>query len=165
VLAALVASGIPAPRWTFEGFLPRRGRERSSRLARVAADERATVLFEAPARTAATLRDLVAACGADRRAALCRELTKRYEEVRRGSLEDLAASAEARPPKGEVTLVVAGAAAGSERQDTLVDLAEGRQQVQVLVDAGMPRSAAARDVAATTGLPRRALFDRPDGSS
>jgi 16S rRNA (cytidine1402-2'-O)-methyltransferase len=78
VLAALVGSGIPAPRWTFEGFLPRRGRERTMRLARIGASDRATVLFEAPARTAATLRDLAAACGEDRRAALCRELTKRF---------------------------------------------------------------------------------------
>ncbi len=67
VLAALVASGIPAPRWAFEGFLPRRGRERRERLARIAADDRTTVLFEAPGRTAATLRDLAGACGPDRR--------------------------------------------------------------------------------------------------
>ena len=63
MLAALVGSGIPAPRWGFEGFLPRKGRERRERLARIAADDRATVLFEAPGRTAATLRDLAAACG------------------------------------------------------------------------------------------------------
>ena len=108
VLAALVASGIPAPRWSFEGFLPRKGRERRERLARIAADERATVFFEAPGRTAGTLGDLAAACGGDRRAALCRELTKRHEEIRRGTLAELCAAIDDRPVRGEVTLVVAG---------------------------------------------------------
>lgn len=161
VLAALVASGIPAPRWTFEGFLPRRGRERTARLARIAADERASVLFEAPARSAGTLRDLSTACGHDRPAALCRELTKRFEEVRRGTLGELAADALARPPRGEVTIVVSGAdpSAAEPRQ---VSLADGRRQVQALVDGGMPRSGAAREVAASTGLPRRALFAQED---
>jgi 16S rRNA (cytidine1402-2'-O)-methyltransferase len=152
-----VASGIPAPRWTFEGFLPRRGRERTARLARIAADERAAVLFEAPARTAATLRDLAAACGDDRRAALCRELTKRFEEIRRGSLAQLAQDAQARPPKGEVTLVVAGAGAAAARP-AQVSLEEGRRQVHARVEAGLARSAAAREVAVETGLPRRDLF-------
>jgi 16S rRNA (cytidine1402-2'-O)-methyltransferase len=158
VLAALVASGIPAPRWTFEGFLPRKGRERRARLARIAADERATILFEAPARTMATLHDLSDACGADRSAALCRELTKRYEEVRRGTLGELAADAQARPPKGEVTLVIAGAL---ERMPVTEDLEAGRRRVDALVSQGLKRSAAAQRVAAETGLPRRDLFARP----
>jgi 16S rRNA (cytidine1402-2'-O)-methyltransferase len=160
VLAALVASGIPAPRWTFEGFLPRKGRERAARLARIAADERATVLFEAPARAAATLRDLASACGEDRHAALCRELTKRYEEIRRGTLAELAAGAGERPPRGEVTLVVAGAAS-TVATPTEGSLDEARQQVEALVEAGLTRSSAAREVAARTGLPRRELFAKP----
>ena len=90
VLAALVASGLPSARWTFEGFLPRRGAERKARLKRICADERTTVLFEAPGRAAATLADLAAACGDDRRAALCRELTKLHEDVWRDSLAALA---------------------------------------------------------------------------
>jgi len=161
VLAALVAAGIPAPRWSFEGFLPRKGRERTARLSRIAADERATVLFEAPARTAATLRDLADACGAERHAALCRELTKRYEEIRRAPLGELAADAAARPPRGEVTLVIAGATAASSA-DTQAGLSEGRRRVQALVAGGMARSAAAREVAASTGLPRRELFRADD---
>ena len=108
VLAALVASGLPAARWGFEGFLPRRGRERRDRLARVAGDDRATVLFEAANRAAATLRDLAAACGDHRPAALARELTKMHESVWRGGLGALAARAAAEPPRGEVTIVVAG---------------------------------------------------------
>ncbi|HET7677112.1 MAG TPA: 16S rRNA (cytidine(1402)-2'-O)-methyltransferase [Candidatus Limnocylindrales bacterium] len=163
VLTALVASGLPAPRWGFEGFLPRRGRERRERLARIAADERATVLFEAPGRAAQTLADLAAACGPARAAALCRELTKLHEEVWRGSLGELAERAERAAPRGEVTIVVAGRAAG-DPAPTLAepratgDLAAGRAEVARLVGEGMARSAAARRVAAVTGLPRRDLF-------
>jgi 16S rRNA (cytidine1402-2'-O)-methyltransferase len=155
VLAALVASGIPAPRWGFEGFLPRKGRERAERLARIAADERATVLFESPGRTAGTLRDLVATCGSERRAALARELTKLHEEVRRGSLAELADGVEATAVKGEVVIVVAGA---DEPEAGEVDLEDGRARVERLVAGGMRRSAAARMVAEETGLPRRELF-------
>jgi 16S rRNA (cytidine1402-2'-O)-methyltransferase len=157
VLAALVASAIPAPRWGFEGFLPRRGTERRARLARIASDDRATVLFESAGRTAATLRDLVAACGADRAAAVCRELTKRHEEVRRGRLGELAAWAEGRALRGEVTIVVAGADAGSVEGPS-IDLASARVRVDALVAAGMSRSSAAKHVASETGLPRRDLF-------
>ena len=160
VLAALVASGIPAPRWSFEGFLPRKGRERRVRLARIAADERATLLFESPGRTPATIRDLAAACGDDRQAALCRELTKVHEEIRRGTLAELAAEAGERPPKGEVTIVVAGAAAAARSAGMPIGLEEGRRRVEALVGSGVRRAEAARQVAAETGLPRRALFDK-----
>ena len=88
VLAALVASGVAGPRWSFEGFLPRSGRERRERIARIAADERATVLFEAPGRVAATLGDLAAACGADRparSAGSSRSSTRRSSGARSGS--------------------------------------------------------------------------------
>lgn len=176
VLAALMASGIAAPRWAFEGFLPRKGAERRERLARIAADDRATVLFEAPGRTAATLRDLVASCGPERPAALCRELTKLHEEVRRGRLAELAAGAAAEPPRGEVTIVVAGGSGGSGGSGgdggdggdgppsgaAPVALAEGRARVAELVAQGSSRSDAARHVARETGLPRRELF-RDDG--
>ncbi len=162
VLAALVASGIPAPRWSFEGFLPRKGRERRERLARIAADERASVLFEAAGRTAGTLRDLAAACGGDRPAALCRELTKRHEEVRRGSLAELVEDADGRPVRGEVTLVVAGRGplveAVASDADRGIDLAAARRRVAALVAGGLRRSEAARQVASETGLPRRELF-------
>jgi 16S rRNA (cytidine1402-2'-O)-methyltransferase len=161
VLAALVASVIPAPRWGFEGFLPRRGTERRARLGRIAADDRATVLFESPGRTAATLRDLAGVCGVAREAAVCRELTKRHEEVRRGSLDELAAWAEGRALRGEVTIVVAGADAGSAERPS-IDLAAARGQVDALVAGGMSRSSAAKQVASETGLPRRDLFRSGD---
>ena len=155
VLAALVSSGIPAPRWSFEGFLPRKGRERRERLARIAADDRATVLYEAHGRTAATLRDLADLCGADRQAAVCRELTKLHEEVRRGSLAELATAFGDRSIKGEVAIVVAGASGGAA---AAADLDAGRRRVDTLVAEGVKRSTAARLVAEETGLPRRDLF-------
>jgi 16S rRNA (cytidine1402-2'-O)-methyltransferase len=158
VLAALVTSAIPAARWGFEGFLPRRGRERRERLARLAGDERATVLFEAPGRTAPTLRDLAQACGGERRAAVCRELTKLHEEVWRGPLEELAARAEREPPRGEVTIVVAGTGPGFGAASDAQGLPSARGRVDHLVWSGLSRSAAARQVAAETGLPRRELF-------
>jgi 16S rRNA (cytidine1402-2'-O)-methyltransferase len=158
VLAALVASGIPAPRWGFEGFLPRRGSERRERIARIAADERATVLFESAARTPATLRDLAGAAGADRAVAVCRELTKRHEEIRRGTLASLATWAAERPLKGEVTIVVAGAVHDPGSAEQPADLDAARARVDALVQTGLPRSQAAKQVAVETGLPRRELF-------
>lgn len=161
VLAALVSSGIAPRRWGFEGFLPRKGRERKERLARIATDDRATVLFESPARTARTLHDLADACGEDRPSAICRELTKRYEEVVRGSLGELAEAISKRTMKGEIVIVVAGR---TEMAGPVVSISEGRATVDALVDDGLPRSAAAKRVAADTGLPRRELFDRDPGA-
>ncbi|HEY5519062.1 MAG TPA: 16S rRNA (cytidine(1402)-2'-O)-methyltransferase [Candidatus Limnocylindrales bacterium] len=156
VLAALVASGLPAARWTFEGFLPRRGRERRELIERMCGDERTSVLFEAPGRAAATLAELAVRCGGERRAALCRELTKLHEEIWRGSLAELAARAADNDPRGEIVIVVGGRERGSE--EPKIGLAEGRSEVQELVDKGWSRSSAARDVAQRTGLARRELF-------
>ncbi len=173
VLAALVASALPVARWGFEGFLPRRGAERRARLARVAADDRATVLFEAPSRLASTLADLASACGPGRRGAACRELTKRHEETWRGSLAELAERASAAPVRGEITVVVEGSGDGATaRGASAVDPDEAavvaneameaaRGRVDELVGRGTPRTAAARQVAAESGLPRRALFAHP----
>jgi 16S rRNA (cytidine1402-2'-O)-methyltransferase len=159
VLAAVVASGIAGPRWGFEGFLPRSGRERRERLARIAADDRATVLFEAPTRLAATLRDLATACGADRAAAVCRELTKLHEQIARGSLGELgAAVANADiPTRGEIVIVVsAGPPMGSRSSGA--DLDTALAMVDALVSGGTPRGDAAKAVAAATGHPRRKLY-------
>ena len=171
VLAALVASGLPAARWAFEGFLPRRGGERRERLAAIARDERTCVLFEAPNRVAASLRELADACGGTRPVALCRELTKLHEEVWRGTLGELAERAEREAPRGEVTIVVAGAprdarhtpgGASAGSQSDAVTLAEGRARVAALVAEGRSRGDAARTVARETGLARRDLFRRDD---
>jgi 16S rRNA (cytidine1402-2'-O)-methyltransferase len=164
VLAALAVSGITAPRWTFEGFLPRGGRERRERLARIAADERATVLFESPGRTAGTLADLATAAGGERRAAVCRELTKLHEETWRGTLGELASRADERAPRGEVTIVVAGSPKHRSANamppwiETPTSIVVARGRVDRLVEEGLSRSAAAKQVAQETGLPRRALF-------
>ncbi len=109
LLAALVASGLDATRFTFYGFLARKGRDRRDAVAAVAASPHTAVLYEAPGRAGDTLAELAAACGDDRPAALARELTKQYEEIRRGTLAALAAYYADAPPRGEVVLVVAGA--------------------------------------------------------
>ena len=165
VLAAITASGLPVARWGFEGFLPRGGRQRRERLARIASDDRATVLFEAPGRLRATLGDLAAACGAERTAVVCRELTKLHEEIWRGTLGELVERAST-GTRGEITLVVAGRSSGEgsdegARGEAAPSLAAARQRVEALVAGGLSRSEAARQVARETGLPRRDLF-RPE---
>ncbi len=149
-LAALVVSGLPADRFCVEGFLPRKPGERDRRLADLVADTRTLVIFESPRRTAATLRALAAAFGAQRRAAVCRELTKTYEEVRRGTLAELAAQTDERL-LGEVTIVVAGRAPTAGDDDP-VALVDAREQ------AGLSRKEAIADVATELGLPKRDVY-------
>ena len=164
-LAAVAASGVAGPRWSFEGFLPRSGRDRRERLAAIAADSRGCVLFEAPIRVAATLRDLAGACGADRRGAVCRELTKMHEQIVRAPLAELAVAVAdgAIPARGEFVLVVGMGAAADEDAEAGGSaegrLAAARAEVQRLVEDGAARGEAARRVSASTGIPRRALYD------
>jgi 16S rRNA (cytidine1402-2'-O)-methyltransferase len=171
VLAAVAASGIAGPRWGFEGFLPRSGRERRARLARIAADDRATIIFEAPTRLAATLRDLAAVCGADRIGAVCRELTKLHEQIVRADLGQLAGAAGdgSIPNRGEIVIVVAAKPThptgqvvappgGVVKAAVESGLETARDQVAALVQGGLPRAQAARRVAAETGLSRRELY-------
>jgi len=169
VLAAIAGSGVAGPRWAFEGFLPRSGRDRGDRLAAIAADERGAVLFEGPNRVAATLRDLASACGPDRRGAVCRELTKLHEQIARGTLGELATLADdgTIPARGEVVIVVGWGRGGSTEQartaaheDALV---AARAEVEALVAGGVPRGEAARRVAAATRIPRRSLYGTPAG--
>ena len=155
VLAALAVSGLPVDRFCFEGFLPRRPGERRRRLAELAAEPRTMVFFEAPRRTAAALAAMAEVFGADRRAAVCRELTKVHEEVRRGSVGELAAWAEA-GVLGEVTLVVAGADPSAQPAPSAADLAA---QVDVLEADGMSRRDAIAEVARATGVRRRDVYD------
>ncbi len=171
VLAAVASAGLAGPRWSFEGFLPRSGRERRERLAAIAGDGRGTVVFEAPTRLAATLRDLAAACGADRPGAVCRELTKMHEQVARGTLGELMGLAAdgSIPARGEVVVVVGWAMEAADlaasgpaaREDALT---AAKAEVERLVAAGTARGEAAKRVAAATGIPRRALYgSSPDG--
>ncbi|HEU0287504.1 MAG TPA: 16S rRNA (cytidine(1402)-2'-O)-methyltransferase [Nocardioidaceae bacterium] len=155
VLAALAVSGLPVDRFCFEGFLPRRPGERRRRLAELAAEPRTMVFFEAPRRTAAALAAMAEVFGADRRAAVCRELTKVHEEVRRGSVGELAAWAEA-GVLGAVTLVVAGADPSAQPAPSAADLAA---QVDALEADGMSRRDAIAEVARATGVRRRDVYD------
>ena len=166
VLAAVASSGVAGPRWAFEGFLPRSGRERKERLAGIAADPRGTVLFEAPGRTAATLRDLAAACGVARPGAVCRELTKLHETVTHGSLTELAAAAAdgTIPARGEVVIVVGwqgDSASLAGAPDPELELTAARARVEDLVAEGVARGEAARRVGQETGIPRRRLYGDP----
>lgn len=157
VMAAVSATGVAGPRWSFEGFLPRSGRDRRDRLAAIAADERGSVLFEAPNRVAATLRDLVATCGPERPGAICRELTKLHEQIVRGPLDDLVAALESGdvPARGEFVLVV-GMGEAPARNGGSIEAAIA--EVDRLAAAGTARGEAARQVSAATGIPRRQLY-------
>ncbi len=151
VLTALAVSGLPVDRFCFEGFLSRKAGERSRQLARLAAEPRTMVFFEAPHRTAETLVAMVDALGPDRLGAVCRELTKTYEEVVRGPLSELAAWA-AGQVRGEVTLVVAGAEAPE------VDLDAAAAEVAALVADGVRLKPAVAEVAEREGIARNALY-------
>ena len=152
VITALAVSGLPVDRFCFEGFPPRRPAERRRFLAGLATEPRTLVLFEAPHRLAATLADLRDAFGAGRPAAVCRELTKTYEQVRRGTLDELAAWAEG-DVRGEITVVVAGAQRAAEVPGDLAAEVARREA------AGVARKEAISEVARDAGVPRRAVYD------
>ncbi|MFH8796337.1 16S rRNA (cytidine(1402)-2'-O)-methyltransferase [Streptomyces sp. NPDC017941] len=155
VLTALALSGLPVDRFCFEGFLPRKAGERLSRLREVADERRTLVYFEAPHRLDDTLAAMAEAFGSGRRAAVCRELTKTYEEVRRGPLAELAEWA-ADGVRGEITVVVEGA---PEKSPDDIGPDELVRRVRVREEAGERRKEAIAAVAAEVGLPKRAVFD------
>jgi 16S rRNA (cytidine1402-2'-O)-methyltransferase len=154
VTTALAVSGLPSDRFCFEGFLPRKAGERRSRLTELQAERRTAVFFEAPHRLADCLADMADVLGADRRAVVCRELTKTHEQVRRGGLGELAAWARD-GVRGEVTVVVEGAA------EPTVELtpAELVRLVGVREAAGLARKDAVATVASENGLPKREVYD------
>lgn len=152
VLSALAVSGLPVDRFSFEGFLPRRAAERRRLLAELADERRTMVFFESPHRLSASLDDLAVAFGASRSAAVCRELTKTYEQVRRGTLAELAEWAAA-GVRGEITVVVSGAV---QQQASTVDLAA---EVAARELAGQSRKDAIADVAREYRTPKRQVFD------
>jgi len=155
LLTALAASGLPADRFCFEGFLPRKAGERSRRLAELAGEPRTMVFFEAPHRTRAALGAMVRAWGDQRRAAVCRELTKTYEEVRRGPLAELVTWA-GDEVRGEITIVVEGAQPSTS---DVPDAGALRSLVDEAVSGGMSRKDAVSAVADGAGLPRRTVYD------
>ncbi len=153
-LTALALSGLPTGRFTFEGFLARKGSERSRRLASLAGEERTMIFYESPHRTAATLADFVQTFGADRRGTVSRELTKLHEEVRRGTLAELSEWAESERIRGEIVIIVEGAQAP--------ETPEAQDVVQLVLDrvaAGERLKAACAAVAAETGTSKRELYE------
>jgi 16S rRNA (cytidine1402-2'-O)-methyltransferase len=159
VLTALAVSGLPVDRFCFEGFLPRKAGERGRRLGALAAEERTMVFFEAPHRTEAALAAMAEAFGDDRPGAVCRELTKTHEEVRRGGLRDLVSWA-AEGVRGEVTIVVSGAepvaAIDTDPESLRIAVAEREA-------AGTPRKEAIVEVARLAGVPKREVYNLVHG--
>jgi 16S rRNA (cytidine1402-2'-O)-methyltransferase len=160
LLAAVVASGVAGARWSFEGFLPRSGADRRRVIGALAADERASVIYEAGNRVAATLRDLAEAAGSDRPAALCRELTKIHEEVRRGGLATLAAQVESGEidGRGEFVIVLGEASDVGTEPDADGAYPAALVAVHQRMAEGASRSDAVREIAAAWRLDRRRLW-------
>lgn len=154
LVMALVISGFDSTRFVFEGFVPRSGRERTERLAEVAAERRTIVLYEAPHRVERTIADLAIACGPGRRIALTRELTKLHEEVWRGTLAEAAVHLTERAPRGEYVLVVEGAPAAVEADDDAILAA-----LRMALEGGADRRSAIATVMASTGAAKRKVYD------
>lgn len=153
ILAALVASGLPADRFLFAGFPPRKASERRRFLEELVEERATLILFESPERVTQTLRDLHEVLG-DRRVAVCRELTKLHEEVFRGTIHQALAHLEAHPPRGEITLVVEGA------RSAPADPERAEEELQRLLEGGASVREAAEAVARTCGLSRRDAYRR-----
>ncbi|HVF54231.1 MAG TPA: 16S rRNA (cytidine(1402)-2'-O)-methyltransferase [Actinomycetota bacterium] len=164
-ISALAVSGLPPARFVFEGFLPRKRGDRQKRIALLSHEERTMIFYESPHRIEETLEDLAAVIP-DRRAALARELTKMYEEVRRGTLAELLAGVRSEGPRGEIVLVVAGAVGEGKVAAEPADLA---RRARALMDGGTERKEALSLVAQEAGVPRRdvfnALLEFPDGEA
>jgi 16S rRNA (cytidine1402-2'-O)-methyltransferase len=154
VITALVLSGLPTSRFSFEGFLPRKGRARHDRVDALRADPRTTVIFEAPHRVRATVKELASVLGPDRRVAVGRELTKLHEEVWRGTLGDAAAWLASVEPRGEYAIVVAPASAAEPAGIDAVEDALRRR-----IASGMTARDAVAEVAAELSVPKRRVYD------
>lgn len=159
VTAALAVSGLPANRFSFEGFLPRSGERRARRIRAVASSAETVVLFSSPHRLVDDLSDLAGAGLGDRSLSVARELTKLHEETWLGTVSEALGEWTARPPRGEFTLVLAGA--GRMRES--LPIGEATEAVERLVAQGLPTSAAVREVSRLTGVPRRDLYESAHG--
>jgi 16S rRNA (cytidine1402-2'-O)-methyltransferase len=155
VTAALSAAGLPGDRYLFLGFVPRKGRERARLLQRAASEEWSVVLYEAPPRLVALLEDLIPLAGADRQTVVARELTKMHEEIRSGTLAEQVDYFTVTPPRGEVTIVLAGTgspAAPPDRTEEAVD------QATTLLAEGLHRREVARRLTESLGIPRNEAY-------
>ena len=156
VLAALVASGLPTDRFSFLGFLPRKGRDRTERLARLAEADMTTLIFESPQRLERTLADLSGVCGPERPVAVARELTKMHETIFRGTLADAVAYYERHPPRGEVTLAI-GPASAPAATDAEME-ARARELAVSLRGEGLRGSEVVREVSERLGLRKNLAY-------
>ena len=156
-IAALAVSGLPTQQFCFEGFLAVSGKTRREHLERLRGETRTMIFYEAPHKLCATLRDLAAAFGGERRISLCRELTKLHEEVLRLTLDGAVAYYETQPPRGEYVLIVEGAP--KQQESGPVSEEEALMRVQALLAEGLSRKDAVRQVAAETGLAKNQLYD------
>jgi 16S rRNA (cytidine1402-2'-O)-methyltransferase len=165
-VTALCISGLAPQPFVFEGFLPTKGRDRGDRLAQLATESRTVVLYEAPHRLLATLADLQTYLTAERRVAIARELTKQFEEVWRGTLQDAIAHFTAHAPRGEFTLVIAGQSAS---ETPPLSEAELKARLQALLASGLSKSAASRQLAQETSYAKRDIYqiaiDLPDAGA
>ena len=150
-ISALTVSGLPTERFVMEGFLPRRGQERTDRLTDVATEHRTTILYEAPHRLMRTLSDLAEVCGGDRQISVSRELTKLHEETIRSTLSDLTVG----EPRGEYVIVIAG----RSREVTPITDDVIRDALNAALHSGLSRRDAAAEVSRRLGIPRRRAYD------
>ena len=155
ILSAVSISGLPTGRFAFEGFIPRKASDRRRKLEELRDERRTMVFFEAPHRVVASLRDLAEIFG-PRPAVIARELTKMHEEVRRGTLAQLADEAERDPPRGEIVLVIEGAIHDHAAKASKEELA---LRARVLMEEGLERKEALQQVARDAGVPKREVFD------
>lgn len=153
VLAALVVSGLATHRFCFEGFLPRKGRDRADRLAALVREERTTVLFEAPVRMRATVAELAVILGGERLVVLARELTKRFEEVWRGTLLEAVDHLDAVEPRGEYVVVLEGAPMRPAPDDVEIEAA-----LRERLAAGLDKRSAVAELSAELGVAKRRLY-------
>lgn len=157
-LAALVASGLPSDRFTFRGFVPRKGRPRAEMFARIAAASETSIVFEAPNRLVKLLTGLAESCGPDRAVSVAREVTKLHEEHRRGTLSEVASYYEEHPPKGEVTVVIAPAVTEEAEKGGESGVVEARELAQLLAGEGMRPSSIVRVLAGCLDLARNQAY-------
>lgn len=153
-ITALTLSALPTSRFVFEGFLPVKGKERRERLSELSKEKRTFVLHEAPHKLISTLTDLAEAVGGERRIALCREMTKLNEEVRRCTLDEAITYYENNAPRGEYVLVIEGA---SEQQETKTDMSPS-EAIDYYVAAGLPKKEAIKAAAKLLGLPKNEVY-------
>ena len=156
IITALSISGLPTGRFTFEGFLSTSKKSRQEHLAALREERRTMVFYEAPHKLRATLDDLAAAFGGDRRISLCRELTKLHEEVIRTTLDGARALYAEQPPRGEYVLVLEGAPEPEAAEITLEDALD---RISALIAAGSSKKDAVKQAAAETGFPKNVLYD------